>query len=139
MRQEYKERSERLGKAKTEQPLPAGNNPRGRSPMELLKPRELNQTLQVQVPTGSDRVTIPDPSYTFSDPVVKKTLRQLVEVAGRLVANRNVTGSGVTAPYGTTDDIGSVKRSTEVIRKRGTRAATTTEPGKPQLGRSLRC
>ena len=49
------------------------------------------------------------------------------------------TDSGVTAPYGTTDDIGRVERSSDVIRKRGTRAATTTEPGKPQLGRSVRC
>ena len=52
---------------------------------------------------------------------------------------RRNTGSGVTAPYGKTDDIGRVERSSEVIRKRGTRAATTTEPGKPQLGRSVRC
>ena len=37
MRHEYKERSKRLGKAKTELPLPAGNIPRGRSPMELLE------------------------------------------------------------------------------------------------------
>ena len=31
-------------------------------------------------------------------------MRKLIETAGRLVANRNVPGSGVTAPYGTIDD-----------------------------------
>ena len=32
-------------------------------------------------------------------------MRKLIETAGRLVANRNAPGSGVTAPYGTIDEM----------------------------------
>ena len=41
LKQEYKERSERLRIAKTERPLQAGSISRGQSPMEFLTPREL--------------------------------------------------------------------------------------------------
>ena len=42
LRQEDKERSERLALATTERPLPAGNVPSGHLRMELLTPRELS-------------------------------------------------------------------------------------------------
>ena len=84
---------------------PAGSVPCGQLPIELLTPGELRYTMEKQVPTGSGRVT------TLGNPVVGKTLRQLVEAAGRLVANRNVPGSGVTATYGTIDDTGKVDLS----------------------------
>ena len=71
---EYKEQSERLSMAKAERILPAGNVPRGQSPMELLAPRELSQTMEVRVPTGSGKVTIPDSSEILGDPNVEKTI-----------------------------------------------------------------
>ena len=80
LRQEYKERSEGLRLATTKERLvPAGNIPRGQSPMELLMPRELSQTTEVQIPTAPGRVRIPDPSDTLEDPVVERTMQQLVE------------------------------------------------------------
>ena len=42
-----------------------------------------------------------------------------MEAAGRLVANRNVPGSRVTAPSGTIDDTGRVELSSEVVKKTG--------------------
>ena len=62
-------------------------------------------------------MTIPDPSDTLGDPVVEQTVRKLIETAGRLVANKNAPGSGVTAPYGTIDDTGRVGLSQTVIRQ----------------------
>ena len=54
LRQEYKERSEGLGLAPARQRLlPAGSVPRGQSPMELLTPRELSLTTEVQTPAAS--------------------------------------------------------------------------------------
>ena len=47
-----------------------------------------------------------------------------MEAAGRLVANRNVSGSGVSAPYGTVDDTGRVELSSEVVKKTGAAAMT---------------
>ena len=49
--QKYKERSEQLGKTKTERPEPAGSVPLGQSPMELLTPRQLSQRTEVQDPS----------------------------------------------------------------------------------------
>ena len=124
LRQEYKEQPERLGIAKAEGPLPAGNIPRGKSPMELLTPRGLSQTTEVQLSTGPVRVTIPDPGDTLGDPVVETTMRQLVEAAGRILVFMNVPDSGVTAPYGTIDDTGGLlgsdkeKQELELLRKR---------------------
>ena len=47
LRQEYKERSDRLGLETTvERSSPAGNVPRGQSPRELLTPRKLSQTTE---------------------------------------------------------------------------------------------
>ena len=43
-------------------------------------------------------------------------MQQLVEAAGRLVANRSVLASGVTAPYGTIDETGRVKLMKKVLR-----------------------
>ena len=44
LRQEYKEQSERLAlTTAVEKVIPARNFPRGKSPMELLTPRELSQ------------------------------------------------------------------------------------------------
>ena len=51
-------------------------------------------------------------------------MRKLIETAGRLVANRNAPGSGVTAPYGTVDDMGRVQFSQDVMTKRGVSGAT---------------
>ena len=113
LRQEYKERSEQVAlTTAVEKVIPARDIPRGQSPMELLTPREMNQTTETLLPAETNRVTIPDPSDTLGDPVVEQTVRKLIETAGRLVANKNAPGSGVTAPYGTIDDTGREK-STE--------------------------
>ena len=110
LRQDYKERSERMAlTTAVEKVIPEGSIPRGQSPMELLTPREMSQTTERRLPTATDRVTIPDPSDTLGDPVVEQTVRKLIETAGRLVANKNAPGSGVTAPYGTIDDTGRVR------------------------------
>ena len=85
--------------------------------MELLTPREMSQTTETRLPAETNRVTIPDPSDTLGDPVVEQTVRKLIETAGRLVANKNAPGSGVTAPYGTVDDTGRVQLSQTVIRQ----------------------
>ena len=64
-------------------------------------------------------MTIPDPSDTLGDPFVDQTVRKLIETAGRLVANKNRPGPGVTAPYGTIDDTGRVRLSQDVMTKQG--------------------
>ena len=102
-----------------EKVIPARSIPRGQSPMELLTPREMSQTAETRLPTATGRVTIPDPSDTLGDPVAEQTMRKLIETAGRLVANTNAPGSGVTAPYGTVDDTGRVQLSQEVMTNRG--------------------
>ena len=51
-------------------------------------------------------------------------MQKLIETAGRHVAKRNVTGSAVTAPYGTNDDTGRVEFSSEKIKKTGAAAPT---------------
>ena len=118
LRQDYKERSEQMAlTTAVEKVIPARNIPRGQSPMELLTPREMSQTIETRLPTETNRVTIPDPSDTLGDPVVEQTVRKLIETAGRLVANKNAPGSGVTAPYGTIDDTGRVRLSQTVIRQ----------------------
>ena len=125
LRREYKERSERVAlTTAVEKVIPARSVPRGQSPMELLTPREMSQTTETRLPTATGRVTIPDPSDTLGDPVVEQTMRKLIKTAGRLVANRNAPGSGVTAPYGTVDDIGRVQLSQDVMTKRGVSDAT---------------
>ena len=55
-------------------------------------------------------------------------MRKLIETAGRLVANRNAPGSGVTAPYGTIDDTGRKQLSQEKMVRTG--ASNTTLPAK---------
>ena len=118
LRQDYKERSEQMAlTTAVEKVIPARNIPRGQSPMELLTPREMSQTIETRLPTETNRVTIPDPSDTLGDPVVEQTVRKLIETAGRLNANKNAPGSGVTAPYGTIDDTGRVRLSQTVIRQ----------------------
>ena len=118
LRQEYKERSEQVAlTTAVEKVIPARDIPRGQSPMELLTPREMSQTTETRLPTATDRVTIPDPSDTLGDPVVEQMVRKLIETAGRLVANKNAPGSGVTAPYGTIDDTGRVRLSQTVFRQ----------------------
>ena len=77
----------------------------------------MSQSTETLLPTATGRVTIPDPSDTLGDPVVEQTVRKLIETAGRLVANKNAPGSGVTAPYGTIDDTGRVRLSQTVIRQ----------------------
>ena len=118
LRQDYKKRSEQIAlTTAVEKVMPARNIPRGQSPMELVTPREMSQTTETRLPTETNRVTIPDPSDTLGDPVVEQTVRKLIETAGRLVANKNAPGSGVTAPYGTIDDTGRVRLSQTVIRQ----------------------
>ena len=118
LRQDYKERSEQMAlTTAVEKVIPARNIPRGQSPMELLTPREMSQTTNTRLPAETNRVTIPDPSDTLGDPVVEQTVRKLIETAGRLVANKNAPGSGVTAPYGTIDDTDRVRLSQTVIRQ----------------------
>ena len=118
LRQEYKERSDQMAlTTAVEKVIPARDIPRGQSPMELLTPREMSQTTETRPPVETNRVTIPDPSDTLGDPVVEQTVRKLIETAGRLVANKNAPGSGVTAPYGTIDDTDRVQLSQTVIRQ----------------------
>ena len=118
LRQEYKERSEQVALTTSiEKVIPARDIPRGQSPMELLTPREMSQTTETRLPAEMNRVTIPDPSDTLGDLVVEQTVRKLIETAGRLVANKNAPGSGVTAPYGTIDDTGRVQLSQTIIRQ----------------------
>ena len=118
LRQDYKKRSEQMAfTTAVEKVIPARDIPRGQSPMELLTPREMSQTTETRLPVETNRVTIPDPSDTLGDPVVEQTVRKLIETAGRLVANKNAPGSGVTAPYGTIDDTGRVRLSQTVIRQ----------------------
>ena len=102
-----------------EKVIPTRIFPRGQSPMEFLTPRELSQTTETRIPATTGRVTIPDPSDTLGDPVVEQTVRKLIETAGRLVANRNAPGSGVTAPYGTMDDTGRVQLSQQMMTRTG--------------------
>ena len=109
-----------------ERVIPARSVPRGQSPMELLTPREMSQTTETRPPTTTGRVTIPDPSDTLGDPVVEKTVRKLIETAGRLVANKNAPGSGVTAPYGTIGDTGRVRLSQSMMTRQG--VSDTTPP-----------
>ena len=101
---------------------------RGQSPMERLTPRELSQTTETRIPATTGRVTIPDPSDTIGDPVVEQTVQKLIETAGRLIANRNAPGSGVTTPYGTIDDTGRVQLSQEMMTR--TEVSDTTLPTK---------
>ena len=99
--------------------IPTRNILRGQSPMELLTPRKLSQTTETRLPATTGRVTILDPSDTLGDPVVEQTVRKFIETAGRMGANRNAPGSGVTAPYGTIDDRGRVQLSQEMMTRTG--------------------
>ena len=114
LRRDYKERMALT--TAVERVIPARSVPRGQSPMELL----------TRLPTTTGRVTIPDPSDTLGDPVVEQTVRKLIETAGRLVANKNAPGSGVTAPYGTIDDTGRVRLSQSVMTRH--EVSDTTPP-----------
>ena len=109
-----------------EKVIPARSVPRGQSPLEILTPREMSQTTETRLPTTTGRVTIPDPSDSLGDPVVEQTVRKLIETAGRLVANKNAPGSGVTAPYGTIDDTGRVQLSQSVMTRQ--EVSDTTPP-----------
>ena len=129
LRREYKQRSEQLAlTTAVEKVIPTRNILCGQSTMEFLTPRELSQTTETRLPATTGRVTIPDPSDTLGDPVVKQTVRKLIETAGRLVANRNAPGFGVTAPYGTIDDTGRVRLSQVLMTRTG--VSDTTLPTK---------
>ena len=106
--------------------------------MELLRPRELSQTTDTRLPATTGRVTIPDPSDTLGEPVVEQTVRKLIETAGRLVANRNTPGSGVTAPYGTIDDTGRVQLSQETMTRTGVTDITIPTKSSKVLDRKIR-
>ena len=104
LRQEYKEQSEQMAlTTSVEKVIPARNIPRGQSPMELLTPREMSQTIETRLPAETG--------------TVEQTVRKLIETAGRLVANKNAPGSGVTARDGTIDDTGRVRLSQTMIRQ----------------------
>ena len=136
LRQDYKERMAMTTAA--EGVIPARSVPRGQSPMELLTPREMSQTTETRPPTTTGRVTIPDPSDTSGDPVVEQTMRKLIETAGRLVANRNAPGSGLTAQVDLR--LGRVQLSQDVMTKRGVSDATLPMGAqKSQTGKYERC
>ena len=122
LRRDYKERL--ALKTAVEKVIPARSDPRGQSPMELLTPREMSQTTETRLTAATGRVTIPDPSDTLGDPVVEQTVKRLIETAGRLVANKNAQGFGVTAPYGTIDDAGRVRLSQSVMTREGVNDTT---------------
>ena len=127
LRREYRQRSEHLSlTTAVEKVIPTRNIPRGQSPMELLTPREMSQTIETRLPATTGRVTIPDLSDTLGDPVVEQTARKLIETAGQLVANRNATGCGVTAPYGTIVDTGREQLSQDVMTREGVSNATSS-------------
>ena len=139
LRRDYKERSERVALTTAlEKKIPARIIPRGQSPMELLTPREMIQTTETRLPATTGRVTILDPSDTLGDPVVEQTMRKLIETAGRLLSNRNAPGSGLTAPYGTVDDMGRVQLSQHVMTKRGVSDATLPMGSSKVLDRKIR-
>ena len=106
--------------------------------MELLTPRELSQTTEVQIPAAPGSVTIPDASDTLGDTVMERTMHQLVEAAGLLMANSSVPCSGVTAPYGTIDDTGRVELSSEVMKKTGAAAVTKSAKTSKTSHRKIR-
>ena len=140
LRRDYKERSERVASTTAvEKVIPARSIPSGQSPMELLTPREMNQTTETRPPiTTTGPVTIPDPSDTLGDPVVEQTVRKLIETAGRLVANKKAPGSGVTAPYGTIDDTGGVRLSKSVMTRQGVSDKTSPMGSSNVPERSIR-
>ena len=134
LRRDYKERMALT--TAVERVIPARSVPHGQSPMELLTPREMSQTAEMRPPTTTGRVTIPDPSDTFGDPVVEQTVRKLIETAGRLVASKNAPGSRVTAPYGTIGDTGRVRLSQSVMTRQG--VSDTTPPwGAPRYQKGI--
>ena len=72
--------------------------------MKLLTPLELSRAREMQVLSGFESVMIADPSET-------------VEAVGRIVANRNVPVSGMTAPFGTNVDTGRIELSGDVAKR----------------------
>ena len=86
----------------------------------------MSQTTETRIPDATGRLINPDPSDTLGDPVVEQTVRKLIETAGRLVANRNAPGSGVTAPYGTIDVTGRVQLSQDVMTRERERVSNAT-------------
>ena len=93
-----------------ERSIPEGSVPCEQSPIEFLTPREPSQTMEGQ---------ISEPSDTLTDPVVERLMQQPVEAADRLVINRIVQDSGMTAPCGTVDDTRRVDLSSEIMKKTG--------------------
>ena len=128
LRREYKQRSQHLSlTSAVEKVITTRDILREQSPMELLTPREMSQTTETRLPAKTGPVTILDPSDTLVDPVVEQTVRKLIETVGRLVANRNAPGSGVTAAYGTINDTGRVQPSQYVMTREGvSNAASST-------------
>ena len=56
LRREYKQRSERLSlTAAVEKVIPTRDIPRGQSPMELLTPREMSQSIETRLPAATGR------------------------------------------------------------------------------------
>ena len=121
-----------------EKMIPTRNVPRGQFPMKLLTPRELSQTTETRLSATTGRVAIPGPSDTLDDPVVKQTVRKMIETAGRVVANRNAPGSGLTAPYGTIDDTGRVQLFQEMMTRTGVSDTTLPTKSSKVPGRKTR-
>ena len=65
-------------------------------------------------------------------------MRKLIETAGRLVANRNAPGSGMTALYGTIDDTGRVLLSQEMMTRTGVSDTTLPTKGSKFPDRKIR-
>ena len=125
---EYKQRSERLSlTAAVEKVIPTDRTP-----------REMSQTTETRRPATTGPVTIPDPSDTLGDPVAEQTVRKLIETAGRLVANRNAPGSGVTAPYRTIADTGRVQLSQDVMTREVVSNATSSTKSSRVPDRKIR-
>ena len=118
--------------------IPTSDVPCGQSPMELLTTREMSQTIEARLLATTGRVTITDPSDTLGDLVVEQTVRKLIETSGRLVANRNAPGSGVTAPYETIDDTGRVQLSQDVMTREGVSNATSSTRSSKVPDRKIR-
>ena len=125
LRREYKQLSERLSLTRAvEKVIPTRDITHGQPPMELLTPREMSQTTETGLTATTGRMTVLDPRDTLGDPVVEQTVRNMIETAGPLVANRNAPGPGLNAPYGTIDDTGRVQLYQDVMTREGVSNAT---------------
>ena len=97
--------------------------------MELLTPRELSQITQMQVSPGSRRLTISDSNKTLRDPLVKSTVRQLVDAGGHIVATRKTPGSRLIETLEIIEYTGKKELSASVTKALESRTAETAGSG----------